>query len=39
VSNQIYNLGTSEKKIEDETDKLSKNIDDCKTGIERLNLT
>ena len=39
LSNQIYDLGTSEKKIEAEVDKLSKNINDIKTGIERLKLS
>ncbi len=39
MSNQIYDLGTSEKKIEAEVDKLSKNINDIKTGIERLKLS
>ena len=39
LSNQIYDLGISEKKIEAEVDKLSKNINDIKTGIERLKLS
>jgi len=39
LNNQIYNLDTSEKKIEAEVDKLNMNIADSKTGIERLNLS
>jgi len=38
LSNQIYDLRAREKKIEAEIDKLSRNIDDVKTEIERLNL-
>jgi len=38
LSNQVYDLGTREKKIEAELDGSSKKIDDIKTGIERLNL-
>jgi LPS O-antigen subunit length determinant protein (WzzB/FepE family) len=38
LSTQIYDLRTREKKIETGIDKLSKDIDDIKTAIERLNL-
>ncbi|MCG2755792.1 MAG: Wzz/FepE/Etk N-terminal domain-containing protein [Desulfobacteraceae bacterium] len=39
LNTQLYDLKTSEKKIEGEVDSLSRNIDDIKTGIERLNLS
>ena len=39
LSNQIYDLGTEEKKTESEVDELNKNIADIKTGIERLKLS
>ena len=39
LSNQIYDLGASEKKIEAEIDKLNKDINDVKTEIERLYLS
>ncbi|MDO9530504.1 MAG: Wzz/FepE/Etk N-terminal domain-containing protein [Syntrophales bacterium] len=39
LTNQLYDLGTREKTIETEVDRLSKRIDDIKTGIERLNLS
>jgi LPS O-antigen subunit length determinant protein (WzzB/FepE family) len=39
LTNQIYDMGTAEKKIESEIDRLNKNIDDIKTGIERLKLS
>ena len=38
LSNQIYDLEAEEKKTESEIDKLNKNTDDIKTGIERLKL-
>ncbi|MBU8910997.1 MAG: hypothetical protein KOO65_06975 [Desulfobacterales bacterium] len=39
LSNQIYDLRASEKKIEAKVDRLGKNIDDIKIGIERFNLS
>ena len=39
LTNQIYDMGTAEKRIESEIDRLNKNIDDIKTGIERLKLS
>ena len=38
LNNQLYDLKAKEKTIESEVDRLSKSMDDIKTGIERLNL-
>ena len=38
LSDQVYDLGTREKETEAKVDRLTKNIDDIKTEIERFNL-